>query len=429
VRFEDAVRDLDGRAPESRPAPSLDRIRAVAELLDHPELTYPTVHVTGTNGKSTTARLISALACQDGLTTGTYTSPHLASVTERLALCGEPISEEDFGEEYGRLLPYLEEVDPLTEVRVTYFETLTALAYLWFADKPVQLGVFEVGLGGSWDATNLIRGEVAVLCPIGLDHMNYLGPTVSSIATEKAGIIKPGSVAVVRRQLPEAMDVIRTRAEEVGASLLLEDDQFALTSRTPAVGGQAIEVRTPHASYDELFLPLFGDGMARNAAASITAFEALLDRPVPPTVARAALAGVTSPGRVEVVQRRPAVILDGAHNPDAAAELVATLPEAFRWDRLHLVLGMFRDKQVEEVARILAPLADRAYATSPVGERAAPAERAAQALTAAGVSDVPAFDSVERAVMAAREAASEGDLILVTGSFYTVAAARPLFVH
>jgi dihydrofolate synthase/folylpolyglutamate synthase len=401
----------------------------VVELLDHPELTYPTVHVTGTNGKTTTARMISALACQDGLTTGTYTSPHLAAVTERLALCGEPIPEVEFGEEYGRLLPYLEQVDPLTEVRVTYFEALTALAYLWFADKPVQLGVFEVGLGGSWDATNLVRGDVAVLCPIGLDHMNYLGPTVTSIASEKAGIIKPETVAVVRRQLPEAMEVIRGRVDEVGAALVVEDDHFALTSRAPGVGGQAIEVRTPHATYDELFLPLFGEGMARNAAASITAFEALLGRSVPAPVVRAGLAGVTSPGRVEVVGRHPVVILDGAHNPDAATELVATLREAFRGDRLHLVLGMFRDKQVEEVARILAPLADRAYATSPGGERAAPAARVAEALTGAGLSDVQAFDSVESAVTAAREAAAGGDLILVTGSFYTVAAARPLFVH
>ncbi len=199
MNFQDALRDLDARQPEQMPQPSLDRIAAVEELLDHPELTYPSIHITGTNGKTTTARLVTGLACAHGLTTGTFVSPHLQSVTERLTLCGGEISVAEFGEEYERLLPYLRTVDGRSDRRVTYFEALTALAFLWFADKPVQLGVFEVGMGGTWDATNLVRGEVAVLCPIGLDHVGILGDTVEEIAGEKAGILKPGSAAVVRR--------------------------------------------------------------------------------------------------------------------------------------------------------------------------------------------------------------------------------------
>jgi dihydrofolate synthase/folylpolyglutamate synthase len=426
VNFREALRDLDARQPESMPERGLDRIRALADSLDHPELTYPSIHVTGTNGKTTTARMVTELACAQGIPVGTFISPHVTSVTERLSLCGEPIAEEEFAEEYGRLLPLVERIEGQGH-RVTYFETLTALCYVWFADKPVGLGVFEVGMGGTWDATNLIRGDVAVLCPIGLDHKE-LGSTVAEVAEEKAGIIKQGRTAVIREQRPEAMEVIARRCDEVGATLLLEGRDFALTARSQAVGGQSLSVRGLHARYDDLFVPLFGAQLARNASLSIAACEALLGKALNEETVRPALGTVESPGRLEVVARRPLVVLDGAHNPDAAAALAESLPEAFRWDRLHLVVGMFQDKEVEVVTRLLAPLADRAYASVNSSPRSAPAERVVQALTAAGIRDVDDFGSVAAALEAARSAAGPEDLILVTGSFYTVADARPLFV-
>jgi dihydrofolate synthase/folylpolyglutamate synthase len=426
VNFREALRDLDARQPESMPERGLDRIQALAESLDHPELTYPSIHVTGTNGKTTTARMVTELACAQGIPAGAFVSPHVTSVTERLSLCGEPISEEEFATEYGRLLPYVQQIE-MGGHRVTYFETLTALCYVWFADKPVGLGVFEVGMGGTWDATNLIRGDVAVLCPVGLDHKE-LGSTVGQVASEKAGIIKEGRTAVSREQRPEAMEVIGRRCDQVGAALLVEGRDFDLTSRAQALGGQSLSIRGLHARYDDLFVPLFGEQLARNAALSVVACEALLGKALDEDAVRSAIGVVESPGRLEVVGRRPLAILDGAHNPDAAAALVAALPEAFRWERLHLVIGMFQDKEVEEVARLLGPLADRAYTCANSSPRSAPPERVERAIAAAGVREVDNFGSVGEAVEAARSAAGDDDLILVTGSFYTVADARPMFV-
>ena len=411
------------------PKPDLARIDDLVKLLDHPELTYPSIQITGTNGKTTTARVTTAVACAHGLTTGTFVSPHVVSVTERLTVCGAPIADQEFGEEYERVLPYLRLVDDRVGP-VTYFEALTVLAYVWFADKPVGLGVFEVGMGGTWDATNVVRGDVAVLCPIGLDHVGILGDTVGAIATEKAGIVKEGRTAVVRRQVPEAMDVIRARAADVSATLLVEGADFAIDDRTRAVGGQVIQVRGLHADYEDLVLPMHGESAARNAAAAIAACEALLGRALDANAVREALAGLAVPGRLEVVGRQPAVILDGAHNPEAAGSLTSTLLEAFSWRTLHVVIGMFEDKDVEGVAAALGPLAQsaRAIATRPEGPRAASAERLAAALQSAGFREVSTAPTVPDAVLAAREAAAEDDLILVTGSFYTVAGARPMFV-
>jgi len=427
MNYQDAIRDLDSRQSESMPNPSLDRIRAVAELMNDPQLTYPSIHVTGTNGKTTTARLVTALACAQGLPAGTFISPHVTKLTERISLCDEPIAEEDFAEIYEHLGPILEWVDGPSQ-RVTYFETLTALAYLWFADKPVSLGVFEVGMGGTWDATNLIRSDVAMLCPIGLDHVPQLGTTIEDIAEEKAGIIKEGRTAVVREQRPGPLAVIERRCKEVDAVLLLEGREFAVVSRSPAVGGQTVSIRGAHGSYDGVFLTLFGEQAARNSAASVAAYEALLGRPLSEDSVEEAFGKATSPGRIEVVGRRPLVVLDGAHNADAAEALAHALTEAFRWDRLHLVIAMFGDKDVEAVTGLIAPLADRGYVTVNSSPRSAPADRVAKALRESGLEEIEAFTSVEAAVAAARDAAGPEDLILVTGSFYTVADARPLFV-
>jgi dihydrofolate synthase/folylpolyglutamate synthase len=422
VNFRAAVADLDRRQP-TRMVPGLDRIRAVSDLLDHPELTYPTVHVTGTNGKTTTARLAARILCGHGLAAGLYTSPHLHEVTERLALCEEPISREEFAEGYGHLRPYLEEVDRRGE-RVTYFETLTALAYLWFADKPVDAAVFEVGMGGEWDATNLIRGEVAVLCPIGLDHPE-LGSTVQEVAREKAGIVKPGATVIVREQRPEAVAVIDARAEEVGATVAREDQDFGVEARDLAVGGQRLRIRGLHGTYEELVLPIHGEHQARNAGASVAAAEALLGRALSDEALGQALAGAASPGRMEVVARHPLVVLDGAHNPDAAAALAEALAESFVWRRLHLVIGVLRDKDVGGIVDALASRADVAYACASASPRALTADQVAAACDRAGVP-ATVHGSVGDALFAARAAAADDDLIVVTGSLYTVAEARSL---
>jgi dihydrofolate synthase / folylpolyglutamate synthase len=401
--------------------PDLSRITAVADMLDHPERTYPSIHITGTNGKTTTARLITSLACAHGLTTGTYTSPHLQSVTERLSVCGDPISEDDFAVEYERLLPYLREVDGKGE-RVTYFETLTALAYLWFSDKPISLGVFEVGMGGVWDATNLITGDVAVLCPVGLDHPE-LGPTVKDVATEKAGIIKEGKIAVSREQADQALRVVKERCKAVSAGLLLEGRDFALEERVQAIGGQVLRVQGVRATYEDLAIPLFGEHAARNAAAAVVALEAFLGRALSAEVTREALANVTSPGRLEVVNRHPLVVLDGAHNPAGAEALSYALPEAFAWDRLHLVLAISSNKDILGIVRELARLHGRAYVTRNSTTRSASPEAVLAACQEAGIQ-AEEYGSVPEALAAARSEAFDEDLILVTGSLYTVADAR-----
>ena len=421
MRFADAMAELQGRQPEHLPEPDLERIRALATLLADPQLTYPTIHVTGTNGKTTTARLAAAIACAHGLTTGLFTSPHLASVTERFEICGDPMAEEAFGEEFEHLLAYLRTVDERVG-RVTYFEALTALAYLSFADAPVALGVFEVGMGGTWDATNLVSGDVAVICPIGLDHPQ-LGSTIAQVTGEKAGIIKQGKVAVVREQEDEALEVIRQRCEEQIATLLLEGRDWELADLTPAVGGQAIAIRGLHATYDDILLPIYGEHAAHSAAAAVVGVEALLERPLDRDAVRLALGGATSPGRLEVAARRPLVILDGAHNPAAARALAEALPDTFTWDRLHLVMGVFADKDLDGIVGPLAPLADAGYAAAVDSVRARSPHEVADAMIAHDIT-AETFTTVRDALDAAASAASDGDLILVTGSLYTVADAR-----
>jgi dihydrofolate synthase/folylpolyglutamate synthase len=424
VRFADALADLEAREPQ-RMIPTLDRIRAVTDLLDHPERTYPSVHVTGTNGKTTTARLVARILCAHGLATGVYTSPHLASVTERLALCDHDISENEFAEAYEHLLPYLREVDARSDEPVTYFETLTALSFLWFADKPVDAGVFEVGMGGEWDATNMIDAKVAVLCSIDLDHPE-LGATVEEVAREKAGIIKDGAIVVLQdREAPERA-VIEQRVRERGATLIPTTPAGLLMDRAPAVGGQQISVTGMYAEYTELYLPLHGAHQADNAATAVVAAEAFLGNELSADALTEALAGATAPGRLETVSRRPLVILDGAHNPDAAARLADALGEAFVWQRLHLVISVLETK---DVAGIVGPLASRtsvAYACASSNPKALDAERMAAACAALGMT-VEAVPTVDRALDAAQDAAEADDLILVTGSLYTVADARPRF--
>ncbi|MGH2739350.1 MAG: bifunctional folylpolyglutamate synthase/dihydrofolate synthase [Actinomycetota bacterium] len=423
-RFVEAVGELDARGP-GRMIPDLDRIRALTELLDHPELAFPSVQVTGTNGKTTTARLVTRILCAHGLSAGVYTSPHLRSVTERLMLCDEPIGEVEFAETHAHLTPYLAEVDARGE-SVTYFEALTAMAYLWFADKPVDVGVFEVGMGGTWDATNLVRGEIGIVTPIGLDHPE-LGSTLAEVATEKAGIIKPGATAVVREQRPDSMEVLTRRSAEVGATVVLEGREFELSERDPAVGGQRIALRGFHDTYDDLFLPLHGEHQSRNAAAAVASCEVLLGRALNHDALREALGAVESPGRLEVVSRHPLVVLDGAHNPDAAQALATAIGDAFSWQRLHLVIGILETKDGDAIAAALASRADTVYACANSNAKSRSGSETADICRRAGMSTA-AYETVGGALDVAEAAADEADLILVTGSLYTVADARPRYV-
>ena len=421
MNFAEAIAELEARK-ESRMVPDLSRILALATYLDDPQLSYPSIHVAGTNGKGTTARVATEIACAHGLTTGLYTSPHLDSVTERLSACGADITEQEFADEYDHLLPFLMMVDAQGDERVTYFEALTALAYLWFADKPVGLGVFEVGMGGTWDATNLVAGDVGVITPIGLDHPE-LGATIPEVAHEKAGIIKEGKTVVVREQDQEALDVVQTRADDIGATVLLEFQEWDVEERLLAVGGQSFGVRGSIASYDDLFLPLLGEHAVRNAAAAIVACEALFDEALDVDALREALAGVRWPGRLEIVGRHPTIVLDGAHNPAGAEALSVALREFFMWERLHLVLSVSANKDVAGIVRPLAPVADRAYAARNESERSGDTVAIADAFAAEN-EGVEVFDSVAEALDAARADAGEDDLIVVTGSLYTVADAR-----
>jgi dihydrofolate synthase/folylpolyglutamate synthase len=419
--FQGAVAELEGRK-EGRMIPDLSRILQLATLMADPQLSYPTIHVTGTNGKSTTARVVSALACAHGITTGLYTSPHLERVTERLSVCGVDMRADEFAEEYTHLMPYLDLVDGRSADRVTYFEALTALAYLWFADKPVGLGVFEVGMGGTWDATNLVAGDVAVICPVALDHPE-LGSTIAEVAGEKAGIIKEAKIAIVREQPEEAARVIAARAAAMRAELKHEFTDWEVEERLTAVGGQALRIRGLYGTYDDLYLPLFGEHAARNTAAAVAAVEALTGQALEQVAVRESLATVRSPGRLEVVGRDPLVILDGAHNPAGAEALALAMREFFLWDRLHLVIAVSANKDVDGMLVQLAPLADVAYAARNQSERTGEAERIAERLGAEG-TPVTIHDTVAAALDAALAAADGADCVLVTGSLYTVADAR-----
>ena len=422
TRFADAVAELDRRQPEHMPEPSLERIRLVSELMDDPQLTYQTIHVTGTNGKTTIARAAADIACAHGVKSGLFTSPHLHTVRERLSVCGVEISEDEFAEAWAHLAPYLEVADAREHGTSTYFEAITALAFLWFADKPVDLAVVEVGMGGSWDATNLVAGDVAVIGQVGLDHPE-LGSTVEEVATEKAGIVKSGKTVVVREQPDEALKVIEARATDVGATVLLEGREWEVTARLPAVGGQQFRVRGVHATYDELFLPMFGEHVVRNAAAAIVAVESVLGYRLDPDAIRTATGALRIPGRLEVLARSPLIVVDGAHNPAGAEALARALVEAFTWTRLHVVLAVSSNKDVDGVVAALAPMADVWYPAQNESVRSFPAEHVAERIAAAG-GRVADLGTVEESLAAARDAAAEEDLILVTGSLYTVADAR-----
>lgn len=424
------------RWPETRLEPSLDRISALVSLLGDPQTSYPVIHLAGTNGKSSTARMVESLLRSFGLRTGLVTSPHLVDVRERILIDGEPISRERFVEVYDDIAPYLSIVDGrFPDTPLSYFEVITAMAYAAFADAPVGVAVVETGMGGAWDATNVANGAVAVITPIDLDHTEYLGPDVESIAREKAGIIKPGSVAVIAQQSLPAAQVLLARCAEVGVSVRREGLEFGVRHRDVAIGGQLLALQTSAGVYDDVLLPVHGVHQAHNAALALAAVETFFgagDRMLDLGVVREGFAAVTSPGRMEIVRRGPTVMLDAAHNPHGARALASAIVEEFTFDRLVGVVGVLADKDAAGVLEALEPVLDHVVVTQAQTPRAmAPADLAAIAIEVFGEDRVLVEPMLPDALDVAlglvdQPDAAGGTGVLVTGSVITAGQARQL---
>jgi dihydrofolate synthase/folylpolyglutamate synthase len=427
-------REIYSRRPEHAIVPTLDRIAALAALLGDPQRACPVIHVTGTNGKTSTARMTETLLRARGLRTGLYTSPHLSSMRERICIDGEPLPAGDFVAAYEDVAPYAAMVDGQQALRLSFFEMLTAMAFAAFADAPVDVAIIEVGVGGTWDATNIADGAVAVVTPVALDHLAYLGDTVGAIATEKAGIIKPGAVAVLARQPEAAAAALARRAAEVAVPMLTEGTDFAVTSRDLAVGGQRIGLSGLKGNYPDLLLPLFGAYQAQNAACALAAVEAFFGAvPLEEELVRDAFAATTAPGRLEVVRRSPVVIVDSAHNPAGMAASAAAVTEAFGFDTLVAVLAVSADKDVPGMLAELEPAAASLVVTRNSASRSMDPGKLEQ--LAAGVfgpgrvTAAPRLDDAIDTAAALADAASGGlggAGILITGSTTTAGEARLL---
>lgn len=431
------VTELQARWPEHRVAPSQARVQALCDLLGSPEKSCPVILVAGTNGKGSTALMIDSLLRSLGLRVGRYSSPHLVDVTERISIDGEAISDEAFDDLVEQVMPLVELVDAqlIDGVVMTFFEVMTALGYAAFADAPVDVAVVEVGLGGRWDATNIVDAQVAVICPIDLDHTHLLGDTIAEIAAEKAGIIKAGSKAVLAAQQPEAATVLLARCNEVGAEVLREGPEFGLLGRQPAVGGQVIRVETAQGPLGDIVLPLFGAHMARNAALAVAATEAFLGgKPLSAEVITDGLEEVKAPARLEVVRRSPTVVLDTCHNPHAAQATIEGVTEAFDFNPLIGVVAMMADKDVAGVLGIFeAAITTIVCTTIASTSRALPAaELAGLAAEVFGAERVRVAENMTEAIDTAVRLADEagpGAGVLIAGSVYAAGEARGMLVR
>jgi folylpolyglutamate synthase/dihydropteroate synthase len=536
ARLAAVEREILARRPEHTIDPTLGRIAALTDVLGDPQRAYPVVHITGTNGKTSTARMTEALLRARGLRTGLFTSPHLVSIRERICVDGEPVSAERFIAAYEEIQPYLDLVDASQPARLSFFEVLTGMAFAIFADTPVDVAVIEVGLGGTWDSTNVADGAVAVVTPISLDHMQYLGDTVELIAADKAGIIKPGAIAILGQQPPGAAEVLLRRVAETGATVAREGLEFGVLSRDLAVGGQQVTVRGLLGDYEDLFLPLYGAHQASNLACAIAAVEAFAraepvsvtsssnedlnghaadtaelalrvldphrglddsddedlpaadreaDRPRPArpvllqggqldaeadgaaldrvgldrlraarltgadgerpsplgdALVREAVAGMSSPGRLEVVRHSPVVIVDAAHNPAGMAATVAAVEEAFSFSELVVILAISADKDVAGLLDQLEPVAARLVATTNTSGRAMDADELADEAEAVfGEDRVTLAERLDEAIDIGVTLADEADasgatgpdgsgsaVVLITGSVHTAGEARRL---
>jgi dihydrofolate synthase/folylpolyglutamate synthase len=422
LAYLDEHTDLERMIAGTWEPPTLDRMRVLSDLLAEPQHAQPAVHVTGTNGKGSTVRLLTALLGAHNLSVGTYTSPDLERVNERLSRNGEPIDDETFAD----VIAAIADVEGLSGVRPHRFEVLTLAAYRWFADAPVDAAVVEVGLGGRWDATNVVDATVAVVTNVGLDHTEVLGPTRADVAGEKAGIVKSGSTLVLGETDPELLSIFE---RERPAALWLRDRDFGCTANNVAIGGRSLDLFTPSSRYEEVFLGLHGSHQGENAAIALAAAEAFFGRPLHDDVVREAFATVQVPGRFEVVGRSPLVVLDGAHNPDGARAAAATLGDfAIGGERL-LVVGMNRERDPVEMLEALDARSARAVvATAADWVRAMPPADIAAAARSLGL-DTEVVPSVGAALDRAVAVASEEDLVLVAGSLFVVGEARASFAR
>lgn len=428
------------RNPEHKFEPTLDRVRKVCELLGDPQHAFKVVHVTGTNGKTSTSRMTEALVREHGLRTGLFTSPHLTSVRERIQIDGEPISRADFVRLWADVQPIIELVDDQSVEaggpRLSFFEVLTVLAFAAFADAPVDVAVIEVGMGGSWDSTNVADADVAVIAPIGVDHAQWLGDNIVDIAAEKSGIIKPGCAVVIAEQSESVIPVIAAAVAQAHARALWEGSELEVLERQPGVGGQLVTLRTAAAVYAELFVPLYGEYQAHNALLALAAVEALFADGGGPSALdgstiEAGLGDVTSPGRLEVVRTSPMIVVDAAHNPHGIEALAGAVAESFSFTTLVGVVGVLEDKDAEGILAGLEYLLDHVVITQSTSARALPAEDLGQLANdvfgAHRVTVAPLVpDALDQAVALAEADSDIGGGVLVVGSVTLVADTRIL---
>ncbi|WP_440710500.1 bifunctional folylpolyglutamate synthase/dihydrofolate synthase [Herbiconiux sp. YIM B11900] len=421
---------LLARLGEASPEPRLSATRRAVELLGDPQRSYPIIHITGTNGKTSTSRITESLLRALGLRTGLFTSPHLERLNERIMIDGSPISNEALAANWADIEPFLgiidAELEAEGEARLTFFEALSVLAFACFADAPVDVAVIEVGMGGEWDSTNVADGQVAVITPISLDHTARLGNTVAEIARTKSGIVKPAAQVVSAVQPAEALAELQRAAELTESTFAVEGEQFRLLESKVAVGGQLVSIQGLAGRYDELFLPLYGNHQGHNAAVAVAAVESFLGggtQALVDDIVTEGFATVTSPGRLQLVGVEPTVLVDAAHNPGGAQALAAAVTEYFTFDKVIAVIAVLADKDVEGIIRALDPVVDEFVVTSSTSDRAIdPDELASIVVGIAGADRVLVEHSLEAALDEARSLAgdSEKGAVLVTGSITLV---------
>jgi folylpolyglutamate synthase/dihydrofolate synthase len=461
ARLREVELEIGSRRAEHQIDPTLDRVAALVNVLGDPHRAYPIIHITGTNGKTSTARMTESLLRERGLRTGRFTSPHLVSMRERISVDGQPLSAERFVELYEEILPYVQLVDERQPVKLSFFEILTGMMFAAFADAPVDVAVIEVGMGGRWDATNVGDGAVAVIMPVALDHMQWLGDTIEEIATEKAGIIKPGATAVIAQQEVAAAEILLERAALVGATVAREGFEFGVLAREVAFGGQQLVLQGLRGTYADVYLPLFGGHQASNAACALAAVEAfagvsemvanedgtlitlgsgLSSEGLSPDLVRTGFAKASSPGRLDILRRSPTVIADAGHNPAGAAATAQALTESFNFDAIIGVVAVLADKDVAGVLEELEPVLSDIIVTTNSSPRAMPvAELAELARDIFGEDRVHVAPRLDEAIEQAVALADEADAaqasavggpgntaVLVTGAVVTAGDAQRL---
>ncbi|MCE9623247.1 MAG: bifunctional folylpolyglutamate synthase/dihydrofolate synthase [Actinomycetia bacterium] len=408
--------DVTGRIT----SPTLERMQTLMSAMGDPQSTYPVIHITGTNGKGSTTQMITRLLMAHGLTVGTYTSPHLERLNERISRNCEPISDHDFAEQVAAVA----DLEALTGVRPSYFEAVTAAALRWFADVAIDVAVVEVGLLGRWDATNVCDAQVAVITNIAVDHTEYAGPTKRHIAIEKSGIIKPGSAVVIGETEPALAQVF---AGAGGATSLQRGEQFDVLENQLALGGRLVDLRTPTTVYTDVFVPLHGRHQGDNAVVALTAVEAFFASPVPGDLVTEGFAQVVMPGRFEAMGHQPLVIIDGAHNPAGADVCASVFFDDFDPSgRRILVVGFLMGRDPREMLSALrADEFDVVITCTAPSSRGMPAGEITAAARALGCDEVIELPVLEEAIDRARAIAGNDDAVLITGSLYVIGNARP----